>query len=98
MQTKTVLLASLLALTPFVATAQPVVYDHDPDVAFDVTGTFPANMPVSRLTAPNAAFLMEVAFEQTPPAFTAGGFELFTGVVSGSYTFEGHTYRATSGN
>jgi len=33
-----------------------------PLVALDVADTCPANMPVSGLTAPNAAFLLELSF------------------------------------
>src|SRR3954453_20606923 len=101
---KRLALLTLLA-TPFLAHAQapedavvaaaatPAV----PLVTYDLTGTYPANMPVSRLTAPNAAFVIEISFPQTVPATTNSTLNFGAFPVSGSYFFEGRLYRATKG-
>jgi hypothetical protein len=102
---KSIALLALIA-TPFLAHAQ-VDDPQAADVAsaastqtlvtYDLTGTFPANMPVTRLTAPNAAFVIEISFPQTVPATTNSTLNFRGNAVSGSYFFAGHLYRATSG-
>ncbi|HEY0792479.1 MAG TPA: hypothetical protein VGD78_15555 [Chthoniobacterales bacterium] len=83
--------ALLILLTPMVqgATVQ--------ELTFDVSGTFPANCAKSKLTAPNASFLIEFTVKQLVPATPSPGPLFFqTPLIAASYSFEGLTHPAPS--
>jgi hypothetical protein len=65
------------------------------NVTFDVSGTYPANFATSKLTAPDAAFLIEFTVKQIVPA-TPPNSPLFfqTPLIAASYTFKGVTHPA----
>jgi len=91
---KRFLLALLTLLPPaiaHVATAQ--------EVTFDVSGTYPANFATSKLTAPNASFLIEFTVKQIVRASPPDGPLFFqTPLTAASYSFKGvvHLAPATS--
>jgi hypothetical protein len=89
---------SALATAPLTqAQTAPVPTRPTPLVTFNITGTFPPNAPTRWLMAPNASFLLEITFPQTVPAITDNTFDLDAAAVSGSLSFEGHTYPITGG-
>ncbi|HEY0793042.1 MAG TPA: hypothetical protein VGD78_18395 [Chthoniobacterales bacterium] len=64
-------------------------------VTFDVSGTYPDNFAASKLTAPNASFLIEFTVKQTVPATPPNSPLYFqTPLVNASYSFEGFTHPA----
>jgi hypothetical protein len=67
------------------------------EVTFDVSGTYPANMPVTKMTAPSASFLLEFTVQESVPATPPNSPLAFqTPILSGSYSFEGQTYPSTA--
>src|SRR4051794_15680879 len=101
---KRLALLTLLA-TPFLAHAQAPEDEavaakapSQPLVTYDITGTFPANAPTRLLMAPGSSFLLEITFPQTVPAITISTFALAADIMSGSYSFQGHTYPVVRGS
>jgi hypothetical protein len=90
-----------LIATPFLAHAQ---VDEDaavaaakapavPLVTYDITGTFPANAPTTRMTAPDAAFYLEFSVPQTIPANPSNQPENFGCLAYNvTFVFEGQVY------
>jgi hypothetical protein len=85
--------AALAILSAFSAqSAVPIPY-----VTFDISGTYPANTTNSRLTTPNASFLIEFTVKQVVPANPLNEpFYFETPVFNASYSFEGVTHSATT--
>lgn len=88
--------------TPFLAPAQ-VLQDEaataaatatQPLVTYDITATFPANAPTTKMTAPNAAFYLEFSVPQAIPAnplSEPSGYGCPVSCVT--FVFEGQVYR-----